>query len=329
MRSLPYNPDQAYPLREEHLCSFPQPRRSNRSDADKMHPTSNVTFSYWANSLQSRRDFLVGATGLALARVMASRNDPTQKGASGTAKSQRITLAQVVVTRDVRRNLIKARVVFDQVKKDSAGWVLFPEGFLSGYYADFRQEEVALAFAEVQDLCRECRVIGLIGTGWKEKDKTYDQIRIVDATGNLIGQYAKTCLCYNESGFTAGGFPMIHVMGGIKFGTLICNDLWVTPGFSDGPDPHLTLKLSKAGAQVIFHAVNSGNNLSLRSYQESNLLIRAWEAKCLIVAVNALTPPASNVTSGVVGTHFKYLAALPRDREVIKTVEFVPVQRGA
>jgi predicted amidohydrolase len=117
-------------------------------------------------------------------------------------------------------------------------------------------------------------------------------------------------------------------VGGIKFGTLICNDLWVTPGFSDGPDPHLTLKISKAGAQVIFHAVNSGNNLNLRPYQESNLLIRAWEAKCPIVAVNALTPPSSNVTSGVVGANFKYVATLPRDREVIETVEFIPVLRG-
>ncbi len=272
--------------------------------------------------------FLVGSAGLALARIAASAYDPTQIGASSTPRSQRITLAQVVTTHDVKRNLTKARAVFDRARKDGASWVLFPEGFLSGYYTGFAQEEVAVAFAEVEALCRESRVIGLIGTGWKEGGKTYDQIRIVDATGKLVAQYAKTCLCYNESGFTAGGFPMIHVLGGIKFGTLICNDLWVTPGFSDGPDPHLTLKLAKAGAQVIFHSVNSGTNLNLRSYQESNLLIRAWEAKCPIVAVDAFTPPLCNVTSGVAGTNFKYLEVLPRDREAIKTVNFTPVRRA-
>ena len=293
-----------------------------------MCATSNDNFLHQANSLQSRRGFLVGSAGLALARLAASAYDPTQRGASRTPKSQQITLAQAVATHDVKQNLTKARAVFDQARKDGPGWVLVPEGFLSGYYAGFAQEEVAGAFAEVQDLCRECRVIGLIGTGWKEGGKTYDQIRIVDATGKLVAQYAKTCLCYNDSGFTAGGFPMVHVLGGIKFGTLICNDLWVTPGFSDGPDPHLTLKLAKAGAQVIFHAVNSGNNLNLRAYQESNLLIRAWEAKCPIVAVNAFTPPASNVTSGVVGTNFKYLEVLPSDREAIKTVKFTPVYRA-
>jgi len=290
-----------------------------------MHTASRSKLSDGTNS---RRDFLIGMAGLALDGVVASGYYATSKAVSNAAKAQRITLAQVIVTRNVKQNLVKARAVFDHAKKDGAGWVLFPEGFLSGYYAEFRQEEVAPAFAELQDLCRECRVIGLIGSGWKEKGKTYDQIRIVDATGKLVGQYAKTCLCYNESGFTAGGFPMLHVVGGIKFGTLICNDLWVTPGFSDGPDPHLTLRISKAGAQVIFHAVNSGNNLNLRPYQESNLLIRAWEAKCPIVAVNALTPPSSNVTSGVVGANFKYVATLPRDREVIETVEFIPVLRG-
>ncbi len=288
----------------------------------------NERFSCSASSIGSRRAFLVGSAGLALARIAASAYGPTQKGTSSAPKSQRITLAQVVTTHDVKRNLTKARSAFYQARKDGAGWVLFPEGFLSGYYTGFAQEKVAAAFAEVQDLCRECRVIGLIGTGWKEGGKTYDQIRIVDATGELVSQYAKICLCYNESGFTSGGSPMIHVLGGIKFGTLICNDLWVTPGFSDGPDPHLTLKLAKAGAQVIFHAVNSGNNLNLRSYQESNLLIRAWEAKCPIVAVNAFTPPASNITSGVVGTNFRYLELLPRDREAIKTVNFTPVSRA-
>ena len=172
-------------------------------------------------------------------------------------------------------------------------------------------------------------LIGLMRTGWKEQGKTYNQIRIVDATGELAGQYAKTCLCYSESDFTAGGFPMVHQVGGIKFGTLICNDLWVTPGYSDGPNPHLSLKQARAGAQVIFLAVNSGDDLRLRSYHESNLFTRAAEARCPIVAVNAFEAPEVNATSGVVGAEFEYLIALPRDREAIQTVEFRPAYRGS
>lgn len=257
----------------------------------------------------------------------------TSSGPSNPSRSQphvnlaqRVTLAQLVATRNVADNLAKARTAFQQARKDGAKWILFPEGFLSGYYSGFLQADVAAAFAEIRQLCRKIGIIGLIGTGWKEAGKTYNQIRIVGPTGELIGRYAKTCLCYHELDWTAGGFPFVFEACGIRFGTLICNDLWVTPGFSDGPDPHLSLKIARAGAQVIFHAVNSGNNLDYRTYHESNLAVRAAEAKCPIVTVNAYSPPEINARSGVVGPGFRYLAALPRDRELVRTIEFVPAQ---
>jgi predicted amidohydrolase len=240
---------------------------------------------------------------------------------------QRVTLSQVATTRNVSANLAKARAAFRQARKDGANWILFPEGFLSGYYAGFHQEEVAAAFAEMQRLCRAGRIIGLISTGWKEAGKISNQIRIVSPAGELVGQYAKTCLCYDESDWTAGESSPVFEAGGITFGILICNDLWVTPGFSDGPDPHLSLKIARAGAQVIFHAVNSGSNLDYQTYHESNLIVRAAEAKCPIVIVNAYSPPQINARSGVVGTGFKYLEVLPFDREIIQTVEFIPARR--
>jgi predicted amidohydrolase len=274
-------------------------------------------------SVKSRREFLIGSAGLIALAIDASARS---QGAD-SLPSQRITLAQFVTTQDVKRNLDQARKAFEQARRDSAGWIMFPECFLSGYYTGFDQVEVAAAFAEIQRLCRDARLIGLIGTGWKEQGKTYNQIRIVDATGRSAGQYAKTCLCYSESDFTAGGFPMIHTVGGIKFGTLICNDLWVTPGYSDGPNPHLSLKQARAGAQVIFLAVNSGEDLRLRPYHESNLFTRAAEAQCPIVVVNAFEASEVNATSGVVGTQFAYLTSLPRDRVAARTVEFSPARR--
>jgi predicted amidohydrolase len=39
----------------------------------------------------------------------------------------------------------------------------------------------------------------IIGTGWMEAGKAYNQIRVVDAEGNLVGAYAKTCLTYNDA----------------------------------------------------------------------------------------------------------------------------------
>lgn len=277
--------------------------------------------------MESRREFLKSSAGLfALAvsvpgRSLGMPSDPLPP--------QRITLAQLETTHDVKGNLDRAREAFAQARKDGAGWIMFPECYLSGYYTGFDAVEVAMAFAEIQNLCRDAGVIGLIGTGWKEQGKTYNQIRIVDAKGLLADQYAKTCLCYSESDFTAGGFPMVHTLDGIKFGTLICNDMWVTPGFSDGPNPHLSLKQARAGAQVIFLAVNSGNNLKYRSYHESNLFTRAAEAKCPIVVVNAFEKPEINATSGVVGTNFEYLSSLPRNHETVQTVEFSPALRDS
>ena len=277
--------------------------------------------------MESRREFLKSSAGLfALAvsvpgRSLGMPSDPLPP--------QRITLAQLETTHDVKGNLDRAREAFAQARKDGAGWIMFPECYLSGYYTGFDAVEVAMAFAEIQNLCREAGVIGLIGTGWKEQGKTYNQIRIVDAKGLLADQYAKTCLCYSESDFTAGGFPMVHTLGGIKFGTLICNDMWVTPGFSDGPNPHLSLKQARAGAQAIFLAVNSGNDLKYRPYHESNLFTRAAEAKCPIVVVNAFEKPEINATSGVVGTNFEYLSSLPRNREAVQTVEFSPAFRDS
>jgi predicted amidohydrolase len=240
---------------------------------------------------------------------------------------QRITLAQIFVTKDVDKNLQRMSDAFAQAKKDKAQWVLFPEGALSGYYAGFDEAKVTSAFARIEELCREAGVIGLVGTCWKEDRKTYNQVRIIGADGKLAGRYAKVCLTYGDAKeFAPGTFPLVHQIGDVTIGTLICNDLWVTPGFSDGPNPHLTLKQAKAGAQVIFHSVHSGNNQKYRDYHESNLKVRSLEAKCPIVVVNAAREEAVNCASGVVQDG-EYVESLPREGEVIRTVTFTPAPK--
>ena len=183
------------------------------------------------------------------------------------------------------------------------------------------------AFVEVRSLCKEAGVIGLIGTCWKEEAaKPHNQIRIVDRKGDLAGRYAKTCLTYGDAKeYEAGGFPLVHTVGGVTFGTLICNDLWVTPGYTDGPNPHLTLQQARAGARVIFHEVNSGSDQRYRAYHESNQALRAAEARCPIVSVNAASPAGEvNCASGVVLPTMEYARMLPRKGEAVETVEFTP-----
>lgn len=243
------------------------------------------------------------------------------------APAERITIAQIAVTRIVKDNLGRMRQAFTQAKQDGAGWIQFPEGALSGYWGGFDQAEVAGAFEEVRALCAETKVVGLIGTCWREKAarKPHNQIRILDRSGILAARYAKTCLTYGDArDYSAGGFPLVHTVEGIKVGTLICNDLWVTPGYTDGPNPHLTLRQAKAGARVIFHAVNSGNDQRFREYHESNLKLRAAEARCPIVIANAAVAEGEvNCASGVV-VGFDYARILPRQGEAVETVEFRP-----
>jgi predicted amidohydrolase len=239
-----------------------------------------------------------------------------------------VTLSQILVCRDVAENLKRMRAAFEQAKKDKAGWILFPEGALSGYHGGFDPKKVEEGFGEVQQLCKDAGVTGLIGTCWKEDaGKPHNQIRIVDRNGELVGRYSKTCLTYGDAKeYAAGGFPMVHTTGGLRFGTLICNDLWVTPGYTDGPNPHLSLQQARAGAQAIFHAVNSGTDLRFRPYHESNLELRAAEARCPIVVVNAASATAEvNCASGVVSA-FEYVKSLPRKGEAVETVEFIPRQ---
>lgn len=244
------------------------------------------------------------------------------------ARPRRATLAQVVVHRNVEQNLISARRAFAQAGEENAEFVLFPELFLTGGARDIRQDEAAAGMAEIAGLCRRFGVTGLVGTGWKEQDKVFNQVRIIDVTGSLVGVYAKKCLTYGDARTVSPGTtPLVFSLAGLSAGVLICNDLWVTPGFTDGPNPHLSLQQARAGAQVIFHHILSGSDQRYRAYHESNQFVRAVEARCAIVAVNAFTAPEVNATSGVVGTDFRHLVALPRDREVIQTVEFVPAVR--
>lgn len=270
--------------------------------------------------LSSRRDFLL--TGGAVAAAL-SLGHAREKAPAGV---QRATLAQILVTPKVADNLKRMRAAFEQARKDKAGWIVFPEGALSGYHGGFDPKEVEEAFGEVRQLCKESGVIGLIGTCWKEDaGKPHNQLRIVDRNGDLAGRYSKTCLTYGDAKqFAAGGFPLVHSAGGIKFGTLVCNDLWVTPGYTDGPNPHLSLQQARAGAQAIFHAVSSGTDGRFREYHESNLALRAAEARCPIVVVNSASISGDiNCASGVV-VPYEYARALPRKGEAVETLEFTP-----
>src|SRR5262245_8837752 len=251
-----------------------------------------------------RRGFVQSVAALGVGGAMWPRRG--QAGENAAAKEpRRATLAQVAVHKNVAQNLGSARRAMEQAAAEKGEFVLFPEMFLTGYARDIRQDEAAAGMAEIAEMCRKFAVTALVGTAWKEEDKTFNQVRIIDAKGAPAGVYAKKCLTYGDAKTVSPGTTeLVFSVAGLTVGVLICNDLWVTPGYSDGPNPHLTLKQARSGAQVIFHHINSGSDQRHRGYHESNHYVRAAEAKCPIVAVNAFTPPEVNATYGVIGTDF-------------------------
>jgi predicted amidohydrolase len=251
--------------------------------------------------------------------ALQSHGAETSQAPTGIA-SVRITLAQIRVTSDIKDNLNRIRKAISIAEHDSADWVLFPEGALS-LTTDGDQTVVAAAFDEIRQMCKTAGVIGLIGTSWKENANAFNQVRVIGREGEVIAVCSKKCLTYDDAKmFTSGESVRPHAIDGIPVGVLICNDMWVTPGFTDGPDPHLSHQLAKAGARVILHSVNSGSNQNFRGFHEANLKVRSAEAGCPFVVVNAAQSDEVNCTSGVVDG-FRYIVELPRVGEHIQTVE--------
>jgi predicted amidohydrolase len=74
---------------------------------------------------------------------------------------------------------------------------------------------------------------------------------------------------------------------GFRFGILICNDLWATPGYTTIPNPYLPWKLKQMGAQFIIHCINSGTVQKYRPFHESSAELWAFSTHIPILEVNA------------------------------------------
>src|SRR6202008_2557121 len=105
---------------------------------------------------------------------------------------QRVTLVQLNSAKDLDANAVKAKAAIEQAIKEQARWILFPEMFLTGYTDQFDQSRLEQVFDELAMRCRQARLIGLIGTGWKDQGQTFNDVRIIDPDSSTIGYYSKT-----------------------------------------------------------------------------------------------------------------------------------------
>ena len=204
----------------------------------------------------------------------------------------------MTVTNDIKIN--KEQIVTGIMKaaEEGASFLVTPEGSLSGYTSNFNQAELAPALEEIKAAASKMKVGLILGTCYKKLIKgtefCFDQVRVYAPEGHFIGEYSKILRCSNLD-LPGSGEMVQYVEGelrtfdweGYRFGILICNDLWATPGYTTMPNPYLPWRLKQMGAQFIVHCINSGTVQKYRPFHESSAELWALSVRIPIMEVNA------------------------------------------
>lgn len=205
---------------------------------------------------------------------------------------------QMTVTNDIKVNQVKILNGIKKAALDSSDFLVTPEGSLSGYTNDFYKRDLAIALEEIIAEDRKLKVGIMLGTCYKEliggKEFCFNQVRVYGPDGLLMGSYSKILRC-SSLDIPGSGEIVDYVEGelmtfdwnGLRFGILICNDLWPTPGYTTMPNPYLPWKLKQMGVQLIIHCINSGTTQKYRPFHESSAELWAFATHIPIFEVNA------------------------------------------
>jgi predicted amidohydrolase len=205
---------------------------------------------------------------------------------------------QMNVTNNISENKEQILTGITKAAQAGASFLVTPEGSLSGYTSNFKQAELGTALEEVESVAVKMKVGLMLGTCYKELIKgeefCYNQVRVYTPEGHFMGAYSKILRCSNMD-LPGTGEMVDYVEGelktfnwnGLRFGILICNDLWATPGYTTTPNPYLAWKLKQMGAQFIVHCINSGTVQKYRPFHESSAELWALSIKIPILEVNA------------------------------------------
>jgi len=226
----------------------------------------------------------------------------------------RVSGVQMLVSEDLSENLEK---ILSFIVNSHCDFIVFPEMSLTGYHGRFSIKAARKAWEQIAEACRRAYVTAIVGTGDKGDGVIHIQSRIYSDSGLLLGTHEKLVPTSGDRKFCRPGEELrVFEHAGVRFGCLICNDLWVTPGCGPYPDPRLSYQLGKKGSQIIFHSINSGSSVIHTPYHESNLVLRAMESNLYIVTANAVSPDGPvNAATGVVSPEGQWLVKCPRTGE--------------
>lgn len=190
------------------------------------------------------------------------------------------TASQQPVFNDVKENYDCIMDVLDNHKE---GWLLTPEGSLSGYCENVvhnadpdNKKKYFDCLAKLEKRLAQDKINLALATGHIESDGLpYNQIRYYNQ-GELIGTYAKQLMTHNDN-FT--GEYTYYIAGTncntvlldevTQVGSLICNDAWAYPPVSPKGNPYLWRTYRQQGVNIMFVSANC----AMQNYDE---LVYNW-----------------------------------------------------
>jgi predicted amidohydrolase len=230
---------------------------------------------------------------------------------------------QMTVTNVIKNNQEQIMTGIGKAAQEGASFLVTPEGSLSGYTSNFSQSELESALAEIKAVAMKMKVGLMLGTCYKEmkngKEFCFNQVRVYSPEGDFMGAYSKILRCSNID-LPGTGEMCEYVEGelrtfdwkGLRFGILICNDLWATPGYTTMPNPYLALRLKQMGARLIVHCINSGTVQKYRPFHESSAELWAFSTQLPILEVNAAKGTEMiNAQSGLIDAKGERIVRVP------------------
>ncbi|MBI1319781.1 MAG: hypothetical protein GC168_12665 [Candidatus Hydrogenedens sp.] len=219
----------------------------------------------------------------------------------------RITGVQMEVKPAKKDNLPR---ILNLIEHADCDIIVFPSMALTGYNSDFSDTRTEEAWEKIAAECRKIYTSAIVGTGARRDGHGYIEALVFGDDGETLGYHDMLVPTEKDRTWARPGDELtVFNDHNVTFGCLIANDVWVAPGMGPYPDPRLTYQLAHThGAQVIFHLNHSGIDPQYRDYYDSNLRLRAREARCPIVTVNATDPRGRlNVPSGVISAEGEWI----------------------
>ncbi len=200
----------------------------------------------------------------------------------------RVAACQLIPSSNLETRKAQMQNILEKAESEHVDFICFPEGFLTGYYA---QEELARGnsleiggegLAEWLELTKNYRSTVIVGFNEREGNNIFDSVAIIE-NGCLLGVQRKHYLYHNY--FTPGLSFEPFQSKGITYGVVICLD---TNYF----EPARLLAIQ--GATILFspmcNRVPLDHPYVKRPLYYSQFVARSFENRCWLISADWVWP---------------------------------------